>query len=61
MTEPLDHDFLCAAVTSSDLTMEQKFGGVAAIGNTVVFAPYDANCVGVFESGALSCTTLTGM
>ena len=52
---PLLSDFSCAAsptpVSASDASeVEYKFNGAATAGNgRIVFAPYDADCVGIFD------------
>ena len=36
--------------------MDYKFAGAAAVGTKVVFAPYDADVVGVFDTATVTAT-----
>eukprot|EP00966_Prymnesium_polylepis_P216956 5021472-Prymnesium_polylepis.1 len=40
------------SISTGSLTMSSKFSGAAAVGNMVVFAPYHANAVGVYDAVA---------
>eukprot|EP00966_Prymnesium_polylepis_P035087 815366-Prymnesium_polylepis.1 len=37
------------SVSAGSLTLDRKFGRSAAVGNVVVFAPFDADVVGVYN------------
>ena len=45
-----------ATVSTGGVTMENKFRGAAAVGTKVVFAPYNADVVGVFRIGGYAAT-----
>ena len=51
-----------SAVSTGALTMDSKFAGAAAVGTKVVFAPYSADVVGVFDTatGTFDASASTG-